>query len=137
MSSSLKIEATYVVDTHALIWYLTNDKKLGKSASQIFAAAERGETLLVISAISIAEMYWMNQKRKIFANFAKTYEDLKANPQYQLYPFHPNDVLEFDLNAAVPEMHDRMIAGLARRLAAPLITMDPLIIAAKVVEVVW
>ena len=48
-----------------------------------------------------------------------------------------DDVLDFQQTAAVPEMHDRIIAGVARRLRAPLIASDPLIIAANIVTIVW
>jgi hypothetical protein len=41
---AVKIEPLYVVDTNALIWYLMDDRKLGRRAGEIFAAAERGET---------------------------------------------------------------------------------------------
>jgi PIN domain nuclease of toxin-antitoxin system len=58
----MTLEPLYIVDTHALIWYLTDDRKLGKQASAIFAAAERGETQLVVSAIVVAEMYYANKK---------------------------------------------------------------------------
>jgi hypothetical protein len=46
----------YVVDTNALIWYLKRDKKLGTEATVVFAAAERGETRLIVSAIVVAEI---------------------------------------------------------------------------------
>ncbi|MFZ2358688.1 MAG: hypothetical protein WA040_05030 [Anaerolineae bacterium] len=46
----MAIEQLYVVDTNALIWYLTKHRKLSQTARDIFAAAERGETLIVISS---------------------------------------------------------------------------------------
>jgi hypothetical protein len=48
-----------------------------------------------------------------------------------------SDVLSFDQDAAVPEMHDRMIVGLARRLGARCISRDPLIVNSGLVSVVW
>jgi len=48
----------YVVDPNALIWYLKHDKKLGAEATAIFAAAERGETRLIVSAIVVAELFY-------------------------------------------------------------------------------
>jgi hypothetical protein len=38
------IKPLYVVDTNTLIWYLTQDRKLGVQALSIFQAAKRGET---------------------------------------------------------------------------------------------
>ncbi|MBN2305197.1 MAG: hypothetical protein JXQ72_12000 [Anaerolineae bacterium] len=99
------IKPLHVIDTNALIWYLKRDRKLGAQASVVFAAAERGETRLIISAISIAELFYANQKHGLFEDFARTYQTI--------------------------------ITGLAKRLEAPLLTNDPLIEAAKLVEIVW
>ncbi len=137
MSSSVTIEPVYVVDTHALIWYLTNERKLGKDAARIFAAAERGETQLILSAIVITKMYYAGKKANLFPNFNQTFKHLRSNPQYQFHAFTVDDVLDFDQDVSIPEMHDRIIAGLARRLGAPLNTSDPLIAKASAIEVVW
>lgn len=81
MSSSVtQIEPLYVIDTHTLIWYLIDDQKLGSNVTQIFAAAERGEALLVIPSIVVAEMYYANQKYKWFRDFTSLYLQLKAQP---------------------------------------------------------
>jgi PIN domain nuclease of toxin-antitoxin system len=136
-SLEMIIERTYVVDTHALIWYLTKDRKLGKQAAEVFRAAERVETAIVISAIVIAEMYHANGKQKLFADFKQTYHDLKVNPQYQFAPVLEHHILDFDQDIAVREMHDRIIVGLARRLNAPLLTLDPKITAANLVRIIW
>lgn len=138
MSSSATIlEPLYVIDTHALIWYLTNDRKLGKHASAVFAAAENGDTQLIVSAIVIAEMYYANVKHRWFANFTETFRALKSKPYFYFVDFSADHSLEFELDAKVPEMHDRIITGLARRIGAPLLTSDPLIKAAKTVDIVW
>lgn len=136
-SSRMIIEPIYVLDTHALIWYLTNDEKLGKQAVEVFAAAERGETRLVVSAIVIAEMYYANKKNNWFADFKAIYQELKAKPYFRFVHFQTDHTLDFDQDVAVPEMHDRIIAGLARRLDAPLVTVDPQIMAAGLVSVLW
>lgn len=47
------------------------------------------------------------------------------------------DVLDFERDAAVREMHDRIIVGLARRLNAPLLTADSQIAAANLTSIVW
>lgn len=135
--SGTKIDPFYVVDTHALIWYLTDTSKLGKNAKAIFEAAERGETQLVISAVVIAEMYFANAKSGLFADFWKTYQNLKSSPFCQFEPFLDDHVRDFDRDVAVPEMHDRIITGLARGLGASLLTHDSKIIASGIVGIVW
>ena len=51
-SSATTIEPLYVVDTHALIWYLKGDRKLSPIGRNIFEAAKRHETRLIVSAIT-------------------------------------------------------------------------------------
>jgi PIN domain nuclease of toxin-antitoxin system len=131
------IEPFYVTDTNALIWYLTTDKKLGKMALRIYEAAARGETVIIVSAISIAELYYSNAKNKWFTDFSALFDDLVSSPRFSFEDFHPEDVLSFDADAVIPEMHDRIITGLARRLDVPLIASDPEIIRLGIVRTVW
>ena len=137
MSSSPTIEATYVVDTHTLVWYLTNQPKLSRRALAIFQAAERGETRLIISAIVLAELYFLHVKHRLFASFEQVFVRLAQEPHISLIAFAPEDVLEFAGDEAVPEMHDRIIVGLARRLSCPLITKDESIRHSGLAPVVW
>ncbi|RMF78972.1 MAG: PIN domain-containing protein [Chloroflexi bacterium] len=136
-STTTNLEPFYVVDTHALIWYLLNDKKLSSSAKSIFQAAEQNQTLLIISAIVMAELYYANAKHKWFADFAQLYADITSKPYIRFMPVDHTHIPDFVQDAAVPEMHDRIIAGVARRLGAPLISSDPLITTAAIVTIVW
>jgi PIN domain nuclease of toxin-antitoxin system len=56
------VEPLYVTDTNALYWYLSGDKKLSRAAFGVFQAARQGETQIVVSAMVIAELYWVNRK---------------------------------------------------------------------------
>jgi PIN domain nuclease of toxin-antitoxin system len=136
-SQSAKIEPLHVVDTHALIWYLQGNLRLGPQARAIFQAAERGQTRILISAIVLAEMYNVNQKHAIFADFPATYRDIVQQPYFRLVPFVSDNVLDFSRDADVPDMHDRIIAGLAKRLGAPLITVDSAIAQAAGIAIIW
>lgn len=129
---------SYVVDTHALFWYLMDDsRKLGRRANAVFEEADQGQALLFVPAIVLAELYYANSKQGNPLDFADQVRQLRSAAQFVLLPFEPDDVLEFDDNAVVPEMHDRMIVGVARRLDAPCITVDPAIVNSKLVRVVW
>ncbi len=136
-SATTNFEPIYVVDTHALIWYLLNDRKLSSQAKAVFQAAEQNQTLLILSVVVLAELYYANAKNKWFPDFKKVYNDLMRVPYIRFVSVNPDHVLDFLQDAAVPEMHDRIIAGLARRLGAPLITSDPLITAAAIVRILW
>jgi PIN domain nuclease of toxin-antitoxin system len=131
------LEPFYVVDTHALIWYLLNDKKLSARARTIFEAAEQNQTVLIISAIVMAELYYANVKNRWFADFATLYADITSKPFIRFMPVDHTHIVDFMRDTAVPEMHDRIITGVARRLGAPLISSDPLIIRANLVTILW
>jgi PIN domain nuclease of toxin-antitoxin system len=131
------VEPLYVADTNALYWYLIKDKLLTQSASQIFEAAEQGQTRIVISAIVIAELFYLSKKRQVFSDFAAIYRQLQTAPHFQLVDFAPEEVLDFVRHPSIPEMHDRIIVGLARRLDAPLLTSDRIITASSLVSIVW
>lgn len=131
------IEPAYVVDTHSLIWHLTNNKKLGVAAKEIFKAAEKGETQVIISSIVMAELYWTNKKHSYFDDFSETYNELAGHPAYQFASFSAHEVLAFDDNDKIDEMHDRMITGLAIRLEVPLITKDKNITESGLITIIW
>jgi PIN domain nuclease of toxin-antitoxin system len=136
-STPTSIEPLHVVDTHALIWYLLGDKKLSAKALAIFQAADRGETRLLLPAIVLAELYFANAKNKWFADYKTVYTTIQSKPFFRFLPFDHQHVADFDRDSAVPEMHDRIIAGVARRLGVPLISSDPLITAAAIVKIAW
>ncbi len=136
-SPSPRVDTLHVVDTHALIWYLQGSPRLGPQARAIFQAAELGQTRILVSAIVIAEMYYVNQKHRIFPDFSATYRDILRQPYFRLVPFVSDDVLDFPRDDDVPEMHDRIIAGLARRLGAPIITVDSAIAQAAGIVIIW
>jgi PIN domain nuclease of toxin-antitoxin system len=127
----------YVADTHALYWYLTASPHLSDAARAAFDEGVHGEALIYVPAIVLAELYYLNQKLGQPLDFAEEYARFEHSSQILMLEFNPSDVLSFDQDAAVPEMHDRIIVGLARRLGAMCISRDPLIMNSDLVSVVW
>ena len=127
----------YVTDTHSLFWYVSRSSKLGRKAISVFEDAEAGDALIHIPAIVVAELFYLNVKLHNQIDFAAKFHELEKAPQFVLTPFEAEDVLDFDRDSAVTEMHDRMIVGLARRLVCPLLTVDKNITTSRAVEIVW
>lgn len=127
----------YVADTHALFWYLTASPKLGKRAKQAFREGAKGDALIYIPVIVLAELFFLNEKADRPMDFAVEYGRLVNSSQFVFIPFESQDVLDFDMDMAVTEMHDRMITGVARRLSAVCLSRDPVIQNHTLITAVW
>jgi PIN domain nuclease of toxin-antitoxin system len=127
----------YVTDTHSLFWYLTNSSKLGLNASSAFDEADNGAALIYVPAIVLAELYYLNEKLSRPVDFGVEYGRISSGSQFVLLPLMPEEILGFDTDSAVAEMHDRMIVGAARRLGVPCLTKDTEIAASGLVATVW
>lgn len=127
----------YVADTHTLFWYFTASPLLGAQAHAAFDEARDGHALIYIPAIVLAELYFLNEKKNRLIDFSATFTLLAQSSQFVLLPFEPIDVLQFDLDKAVTDIHDRMIVGVATRLRAILLTRDEEIVKSGTVATVW
>ncbi len=52
----------YVADTHALFWYLTASPRLGANAKNAFDDGVKGDAVIYIPAIVLAELFFLNEK---------------------------------------------------------------------------
>jgi len=127
----------YVADTHALFWYLTNSPKLGPEASRIFDENELGTASILVPAIVVAELYFVNEKLGRPFDFAQTLEEMNDADRFGMIPLGSEDVLDFDPDGSVPEMHDRIIVGVARRAGAICLTRDRSIVTSGRVPTLW
>jgi hypothetical protein len=64
----------YVVDTHALFWYLIASPKLGWGAKSAFDEGVRGEALIYVPAIVLAELFFLNEKVGRPLDFSVNYQ---------------------------------------------------------------
>jgi predicted nucleic acid-binding protein len=128
---------SYVADTHALFWYLTASVRLGHDAKAAFDEAAAGTAKIVIPSIVVAELYFLNEKIGRPLDFAMEFGRLHQASQFIFVAFESEDVLDFDSDKAVPEMHDRIIAGTARRLQSTCLTLDPAIIRSGIIPTRW
>lgn len=127
----------YVIDTHTLYWYLMAAPQLGTKARDILLGAEQGRSLIYMPTIVLAELYYMNKKYGTQLDFKSVLANLQHSAQFLFLPFTPEDTLDFETDNAVPEMHDRIIVGVARRLNLPCLTRDQSIIDSGLVATIW
>jgi PIN domain nuclease of toxin-antitoxin system len=130
----------YVLDTHALIWFLEGNLKLGANAKAILCDPN---SQLVIPATTLAEAVWIVERGRTSIPTPKdVILAVEADPRVVIYPLD-QDVIEMTMSlSAINEMHDRQIAATALVLAGKgevvqLLTCDQNIIASGLVAIVW
>ena len=127
----------YVSDTHTLFWYLTASPKLGVNARIAFDEGARGNAVIYIPAIVLAELFFLNEKLNQPLDFTREFERFEQSAQFEFVGFEPENVKDFSQDSTVSEMHDRIIVGIARRLGLPCLTCDKVIAASTLVKVIW
>ena len=117
-----------IADTHAVIWYLFSDPRLGKVASAFIENTIANGNHVGVSAITIAEMIYLIEKGRIPQNALNDLRAATADPKAVL------QYVSLDENIAVkmmdvsrkdlPDLPDRIIAATASFYNVPLLTRD-------------
>ena len=129
-----------VADTHTALWYLLKNPRLSVTARTfIDEAAEAGHDI-VVSPISLAEIVYLVEKKRLEAS---AYHDLQAalaDPEYVIEeaPFTAKvvDALRQVPRAEIPDMPDRIIAATGVHFGVPVISRDGRI-RGSVIQTVW
>jgi PIN domain nuclease of toxin-antitoxin system len=129
-----------VLDTHTLIWWVTNDSSLSKKAKAAIER-ERAGGEIVVSAISAWEIAMLVERETLA--FSMDVENWLATvQQIPGVRFAPIDVDISTKSVKLPgEFHkdpaDRLIVATARKFGAPLVTKDIKIRAYAHVKTIW
>jgi PIN domain nuclease of toxin-antitoxin system len=130
----------YVIDAHALIWYVEDSPRLGVNAGKVL---DDPASALFLPIIALAEACWIVERGKCnVPSVADLLADVDADPRITQVPLD-RLLLDFTLTlTAIGEMHDRQIVGtvLLRASAgasAALLTCDSNIVASGLVPIVW
>lgn len=130
----------WILDTHALIWYLEGNPCLGEGAR---AVIDSPQSRLVLPIIALAEAAYIVEKgRTSIPGVEDLLNSVLSDPRVELYPLDW-DVLQQSLTlTSIPEMHDRQIVATALVLAArgynvALLTQDSTMIKSGVVAIIW
>ncbi len=129
--------ANYVADTHALLWYLTDDNRLSKAANGVFEETESGEHLIIIPTIVLVESLDVIAKKRVAYDFDLVLKSIGDNENYIIWDLDLEVVKQMIKIKNVPELHDRIIVAIAKICEAGLITKDGEVTDAKEVEIKW
>jgi len=131
---------SYVVDTHALIWYIENNPRLGTDARRVMN--DRDSTLF-LPIIALAEACWIVEHGRCnIPSAADLLADVDADPRIVLVPLE-RETIDLSLTLTViREMHDRLIVATALQMitlgqAIALLTRDNSLHSSGLVPIVW
>ena len=130
----------YVVDTHALIWFLEGSPRLGSKARAILSAPD---SQLVVPATALAEAVWIVERGRTSISEATTILKLvNLDTRAVVYPLDANVIQKTISLFAIGEMHDRQIVATAMILEEQgekiaLLSCDQNITVSGLVTVIW
>ncbi len=129
--------ATYMTDTHSLLWAFRSPRKLGENARQAFEEVANGESKLLIPVIVLAELIFTIENKPVQADFDQILKAIKASPNIEFLDLDLLTTLKLRELTQINEMHDRMIVASAIKYQTPLITRDENITKSGLVKVIW
>ena len=98
---------TYVIDTHALAWYLDDDPRLG---SQAEAVLDNSDVRVIIPAIVLAEIKYLAHKGRLTQSLDEVLRVIGSDPRCTIYPIDLSVVSKAPLGL---DIHDSLIVGTA------------------------
>ena len=128
----------YVTDTHAFLWFLSEDRRLGKEANKAFVSCDNGTDIIVIPTIALMESIFICENKRLSLGFDKVLEKLSQYPlNYRIYPLDMRVIMKCKEIPELRHPHDRIITATSITLNATLITKDKIIQDSKLVNTIW
>jgi predicted nucleic acid-binding protein len=133
----------YVVDTNALVWYLTDSPRLSAVAREALDKSEVNAERLLIPTIVLAELLGLARKRKVsWPEVLAALFKIDSSDSFEVQPFSWEDIRRitrwhYTGTLDSPDLHDPIILAAAESSAAKLVTSDRDLSAQTIVETIW
>jgi len=114
----------FVSDTHALLWWFTDSPRLSSKAAEVFEKCEKGEHIIFIPTIVIAESLSIFEKKRISYNFRNLFKIIVTSENFGLVALDYPILQKMVALKKIPELHDKIIAATAKHLKVPILTKD-------------
>jgi PIN domain nuclease of toxin-antitoxin system len=131
---------TYVTDTHALVFFATGKAaRMSRKCAQIFRRAEQQRDRVHVPIVCFFELAMLLERGRVHSSvsFDDWHDRVAQFPGLPIEPLVWEDIREARGLAALVDPFDRLIAGTAIRLNAPLMTGDERIRASGLVRTIW
>lgn len=134
------VRMKYIVDTHALIWFLEGNSRLGTAAKQVL---ENQESKLILPAIALAEAAFIVERGKTsIPSVNDLHTAVNGDRRIVVYPLDRAIIEITNTLLSINEMHDRQIVATAIILKnngeqVGVLTCDRNITTSGVVPIIW
>lgn len=130
----------YVTDTMALVLWLEN-RKLPAKVKGIFEATTSllaSNSQILIPGTVLAEIAYLSEKNRIDTSLQAVEKlILDSKDRFVVFTHGMEDIKSAFEITDIPELHDRLIAGVGRFLQLEVLTNDPKIINSAFVRTLW
>jgi predicted nucleic acid-binding protein len=127
----------YLADTVAIVRHLRRHPALGPQAAQILRDADTGEHHIYLSAITLMEVLYLSEAKRVDVHLGELIRHVSGSANYEIVPVNTDVVLAAADVDDVPELHDRIIVGTAKRLGVQILTGDGTISKSRHAEAIW
>lgn len=127
----------FVTDTHALLWWFIDSPKLSSRVSDIFRKCEKGESIIFIPSIVIAEALSIFEKKRVSFDFKKLFKRIYESENFIIVALDYFILQKMVDLEDVFELHDKIIAATAKYLNLPIITKDKTLQNAASIKTIW
>ena len=76
-----------MVDTHALAWFISEDKRLSPRAKHILSQAEAGEVQVLIPTLVLAELTHIAHKKRVVVTIEELLEKINQGDGFTIVSF--------------------------------------------------
>jgi PIN domain nuclease of toxin-antitoxin system len=127
-----------LLDTHIVVRWLYESKKLSREQCRVLDDAERRGECVGICAISLLEIVLLNEGRqRLSVTLDQVFHELDTNPVFRIIPITTDVAHEMAaLGDALRDPGDRVIVATARIHHLRLVTADQRIIESNLVPVI-
>lgn len=127
----------YVLDTHALLWHLSGDERLGPNAKGIL---DDLNALLVVPALVLAEAKHAADRKRVSVPFERVLQAVVSSARITVFPL---DLYIINYLSSQLDIHDSIIVATALHCQeffgeeVSILTNDLAITQARLVSVIW
>lgn len=126
----------YLADTVTIIRHFSGTGRIGRKARTILEGVEKGDHHLFLSTVSLVEILYLSEKKRIMINLGESLDIIDDSANYSIVDL-TTEIVKFAEKIDFPEIFDRLIISTARYLGVPILTSDRAIRSSGFVEAVW